>query len=46
MPSPVSEIPAAEPDLAAAHFGAKLAFETDCSDVSAAFAAGKIDFVL
>ena len=46
MPSPVSEIPAAAPDLAAAHYAAKLAFETDCSDVSAAFASGKIDFVL
>lgn len=46
MPSPVAETPAAEPDIAAAHFAAKLAFETDCSDVSAAFAAGKIDFVL
>ena len=46
MPSPVAEIPAAEPDIAAAHYAAKLAFETDCSDVHAAFAAGKSDFVL
>ncbi|RUM23087.1 rhodanese-like domain-containing protein [Rhizobium vallis] len=46
MPSPVAETPAAEPDIAAAHFAAKLAFETDCSDVSSAFAAGKVDFVL
>ncbi|OWV76491.1 sulfurtransferase [Rhizobium sp. R339] len=46
MPSPVSEMPAAAPDLAAAHYAAKLAFETDCSDVRAAFASGKIDFVL
>ncbi|OWV80191.1 sulfurtransferase [Rhizobium sp. R634] len=46
MASPVSEIPAAAPDLAAAHYAAKLAFETDCSDVRAAFASGKIDFVL
>ncbi|MBB3134347.1 rhodanese-related sulfurtransferase [Rhizobium pisi] len=46
MPSPVAEIPAAEPDIAAAHYAAKLAFETDCSDVHAAFAACKSDFVL
>ncbi|SCB60581.1 Rhodanese-related sulfurtransferase [Rhizobium aethiopicum] len=46
MPSPVSDIPAATPDLAAAHYAGKLAFETDCSDVRAAFAAGKVDFVL
>lgn len=46
MPSPVAEIPAAAPDLAVAHYAAKLAFETDCSDVRAAFAAGKVDFVL
>ncbi|RFB89893.1 sulfurtransferase [Rhizobium leguminosarum bv. trifolii] len=46
MPSPVTEIPAAEPDLAAAHYAAKLAFETDCSDVHAAFAGAKVDFIL
>ena len=46
MPSPVAEIPAAAPEAAAAHFAAKLAFETDCSDVHAAFTAGKVDFVL
>lgn len=46
MPSPVSEIPAAAPDLAVAHYAAKLAFETDCSDVHAAFAGAKVDFVL
>ncbi|MBY3174752.1 rhodanese-like domain-containing protein [Rhizobium leguminosarum] len=46
MPSPVSQIPAAAPDAAVAHFAAKLAFETDCSDVHAAFAAGNVDFVL
>ncbi|EJC67730.1 Rhodanese-related sulfurtransferase [Rhizobium leguminosarum bv. viciae WSM1455] len=46
MPSPVSQIPAAAPDAAVAHFAAKLAFETDCSDVHATFAAGKVDFVL
>ncbi|GGE03211.1 sulfurtransferase [Rhizobium anhuiense] len=46
MPSPVADIPAAAADIAAAHFAAKLAFETDCSDVHAAFASGKVDFVL
>ncbi len=46
MPSPVSQTPAAAPDAAVAHFAAKLAFETDCSDVHATFAAGKVDFVL
>ncbi|WP_027683387.1 rhodanese-like domain-containing protein [Rhizobium leguminosarum] len=46
MPSPVAEIPAAAAEIAAAHFEAKLAFETDCSDVHAAFASGKVDFVL
>lgn len=46
MPSPVSEIPAAAPDAAAEHFTRKLAFETDCSDVHAAFASDKVDFVL
>ncbi|MBY5454875.1 rhodanese-like domain-containing protein [Rhizobium leguminosarum] len=46
MPSPVSQIPAAAPDAAVTHFAAKLAVETDCSDVHAAFAAGQVDFVL
>ncbi len=46
MASPVSEIPAAAPDATAEYFARKLAFETDCSDVNAAFASGKVDFVL
>jgi rhodanese-related sulfurtransferase len=46
MPSPVSDIPAADPQSAADHFARKLGLETDCSDVHAAFAAGRIDFVL
>ncbi|MBX5160112.1 MULTISPECIES: rhodanese-like domain-containing protein [unclassified Rhizobium] len=46
MPSPVAEMPAAAPDTAAAHYAAKLAFETDCSDVHAAFAGAKVDFIL
>ncbi|ARQ11391.1 rhodanese-like protein [Rhizobium etli] len=46
MASPVAEVPAAESDLAAAHYAAKLAFETDCSDVHTAFARAMVDFVL
>ncbi|EJC80929.1 Rhodanese-related sulfurtransferase [Rhizobium leguminosarum bv. trifolii WSM2297] len=46
MPSPAAEIPAAASEIAATHYAAKLGFETDCSDVHAAFAAGKVDFVL
>ncbi len=46
MPSPVSESPAAAPQDAAEHFAGKLAFEADCWDVHASFAAGKVDFVL
>jgi rhodanese-related sulfurtransferase len=46
--SPVSAIAAAESRVALAHFTASLAFETDCSDVHAAFAASPegVDFVL
>jgi rhodanese-related sulfurtransferase len=46
--SPVSATPAASSAEALAHFTASLAFETDCSDVHAAFAAqpGVADFVL
>ena len=46
MPSHVSETPAASPEATAAYYARKLAFETDCSDVNAAFASGKVDFVL
>lgn len=46
MPSPVAETPAAPAADAAAHFAAKLAFETDCSDVHAAMETGQPDFVL
>jgi len=45
MPSPVSQVPAANSDLALQHFQSGLTFETDCWDVHAAFAAGA-DFVL
>jgi rhodanese-related sulfurtransferase len=42
----VSEIPAAAPQVAAAHFAARLSLETDCADVAAAMQAGEVDFVL
>ena len=46
MPSRVTEIPPADPSAVAAHYARRLAFETDCSDVHAAMAAGDPDFVL
>jgi len=46
MPSPVSAIPAAASEDAIRHYAAKLAFETDCSDVHAAMSKGQQDFVL
>ncbi|TDG27546.1 rhodanese-like domain-containing protein [Paracraurococcus ruber] len=46
MPSPVTRMPPAPPAQAAAHFAARLAFETDCADVHAALAEGVADFVL
>jgi rhodanese-related sulfurtransferase len=45
MPSRVAEIPTASPDAVVAHYAARLAFETDCSDVHAAMQ-GSPDFVL
>ncbi|ACL96942.2 rhodanese-like domain-containing protein [Caulobacter vibrioides] len=42
----VSAIPAAAPEVAAAHFAARLSLETDCADVAAAMRAGEVDFVL
>ncbi len=42
----VSEIPAASPEVAAAHFAARLSLETDCADVAAAMKAGEVDFVV
>ncbi len=46
--SSVSAVPAAESAAALAHYNASLAFETDCSDVHAAFARDPhaLDFVL
>lgn len=46
MPNPVTEIPAAPPAEAAAHFARKLAFETDCDDVHTAMSGGDPGFVL
>ncbi|MCQ4162660.1 rhodanese-like domain-containing protein [Roseomonas sp. GC11] len=45
-PSAVAAIPAAAPEEAAAHFARRLALETDCADVAAAFAGEDVDFVL
>ncbi|MEN9317209.1 MAG: hypothetical protein RIS35_3602 [Pseudomonadota bacterium] len=45
MPTAVTAIPAAPSDVAAAHFAAGFAFETDCWDVHEALAHGA-DFVL
>ncbi|MCJ8239845.1 rhodanese-like domain-containing protein [Peteryoungia algae] len=46
MSSLVSEIPAAEPALVAAHYTARLSFETDCWDVHESLSRGDPDFVL
>jgi rhodanese-related sulfurtransferase len=43
---PVTDVPAAEPAEALAHFQKLLAYETDCWDVHAARAAGHRGFVL
>ena len=42
----VTEVPAAEPEAAAAHFERLLAFETDCWDIHAAIAAGEVPFTI
>ena len=44
--SAVTHVPAADPAQAAAHFAARLAYETDVSDVAAALASGDPGFVL
>jgi rhodanese-related sulfurtransferase len=43
---PVTDVKAASPERALAHFEALLAFETDCSDVHAALTAGHPGFVV
>ena len=45
-PSVVTEIPAAAPAEALAHFEARLRLETDCADVQQALASGAEDVVL
>ena len=42
----VSQIPAAMPAEAVAHFAGRLSLETDCADVAASMKAGETDFVL
>ena len=42
--SSVAAIPAAPSDVAAAHFAARLSFETDCADVHEALSGGLVDF--
>jgi rhodanese-related sulfurtransferase len=44
--SSVTDYPPAAPEIAAAHFLARLSVETDCADVAAALKAGEPDFVL
>ena len=46
MRSSVTAVPAASPADAAAHFAARLGFETDAADVAAALRAGAPGFVL
>jgi rhodanese-related sulfurtransferase len=46
MPSLVSETAPATPADARAHFGNRLRFETDCSDVHHSQQAGDVDYVL
>ncbi|KAA2237312.1 rhodanese-like domain-containing protein [Salinarimonas soli] len=46
MPSIVTAVPPAPAATARAHFAARLAHETDCSDVHAALTSGEPDFVL
>ncbi|MES2819568.1 MAG: rhodanese-like domain-containing protein [Pseudomonadota bacterium] len=46
MPSLVSHFPAAASELALHHFSARLAFETDCSDVNASQQADEVDYLL
>lgn len=46
MTTSVTEVPAADPASALAHFEARLRFETDCWDVHEALAGRAADFVL
>lgn len=44
--SMISQIPAAAPAEAYAHFNSRLRFETDCSDVYRTYQAGEVDYIL
>jgi len=44
--SPVALVPHADPQNAAGHFEAKLAYETDCADVWKAIDDGTVDFLI
>jgi rhodanese-related sulfurtransferase len=46
MPNAVTQIPAAAPEQAAAHFEAQFTFETDCWDTHEALRSGAPGFVL
>lgn len=46
MPNAVTQIPAAAPELAAAHFESQFSFETDCWDTHDALNSGCPGFVL
>ena len=46
MSSFVTEIPAADADVAIDHFARRLTFETDCADVASSLQNNVIDFVL
>jgi rhodanese-related sulfurtransferase len=46
MPNAVTQVPAAAPEQAAAHFEAQFAFETDCWDTHDALSSGAPGFVL
>lgn len=46
MTTRVTEAPPADPAAACSHFAARLAFETDCSDVHHGMSGGAPDFVL
>lgn len=46
MPTPVTETPAAQSDVALKHFEAMLSFETDCWDVNESLKASDPDFFL
>lgn len=46
MPTPITDVPAAAPEVALAHFEAMLRFETDCWDTHEALKAPDPDFII